>query len=95
MLGWLGDVKALWKKTRSEHNGSNHPWFELIERIRSRILPGGELPVLDEAMEQLGFEENNVAVEQDDKWETVSVNDNFEDVDEDPQNHQPERYSTS
>jgi hypothetical protein len=92
MLGWPGDVGALWKKTRSEHNGSHHPWFELIERIQSRILPGGKLAVLDEGMERLGFQENDVAVERDEQWEDVS-NDDFDDVEEDPQNHQLDTFS--
>jgi hypothetical protein len=94
MLRWSAEVAVLWRKTRSQHTGSNHPWFEHIERIRSRVLPSGELADLDDAIEQLGFQENDVEVEQDEEWETLD-NDHLEDVDGDPQDCPQEAVSPS
>jgi hypothetical protein len=85
---------VLWRKNRSQHTGSNHPWFEHIERIRSQVLPSGKLADLDDAIEQLGFQENDVEVEQDEEWETLD-NDNLEDLDGDLQDHAQEDVSPS
>ena len=65
MLRCLEEVAVLWRKKRSHHTGSNHLWFEHIKSICSWVIPRGKLADLDDAMEKLGFQENEVEVEQD------------------------------
>jgi hypothetical protein len=76
LLQWSEDTAVLWNKTRSQHNASNHPWFQFVEHIWSQIL-SNKVANLDKAIKQLGSEENALEVEQEDEWETVS-NNNFE-----------------
>jgi hypothetical protein len=75
-------------ETRSQYKGSNHPWFELIANIRSGLLDN-KTGALDEAIERLGFKENEVKVEQEEQWEDVS-NEDFKDATDEPQDRQEE-----
>ncbi|PLW53678.1 hypothetical protein PCANC_04322 [Puccinia coronata f. sp. avenae] len=54
MLAWMPDVEQLWESTCSRHTKSNHPWFEVIQKIKDDLTSSGVSDIYN-ALERLDF----------------------------------------
>ncbi|POW21569.1 hypothetical protein PSHT_02304 [Puccinia striiformis] len=80
MVTWAIDVETLWKKTRSQHTKSTHCWFDEIGPIK-QLVSRGNIASIDDAFEQLTFDEEGGDQEEDED-EGEEDDDDVEEIDD-------------